>query len=99
MRQDDRTITRDGIKIHHSSDYEGMRKSCILAAKTLDMISDYVAPGISTEELDNICHEFMVSNGAVPATLGSVNVKLAPTLKGGPIILIPCELFSQLRVI
>ena len=31
MRQDDRTITRDGIKIHHSSDYEGMRKSCILA--------------------------------------------------------------------
>ena len=70
MRQDDQTITRDGIKIHHSSDYEGMRKSCILAAKTLDMISDYVAPGISTEELDNICHEFMVSNGAVPATLG-----------------------------
>ena len=70
MKQDDRKITRDGIKIHHSTDYEGMRKSCVLAAETLDMISDYVVPGVSTAELDDICHNFMISNGSVPATLG-----------------------------
>ena len=70
MKQDDRKITRDGIKIHHGIDYDGMRKSCVLAAETLDMIGDYVVPGVTTEELDDICHNFMISNGAVPATLG-----------------------------
>ena len=47
-----------------------MRNSCILAAKTLDMIGEYVVPGISTGELDKICHDFMTSNNAIPATLG-----------------------------
>lgn len=47
-----------------------MRKSCILAAQTLDMIGDYITPGVSTDQLDKICHDFMISNNAVPATLG-----------------------------
>jgi methionyl aminopeptidase len=47
-----------------------MRKSCALAAKTLDMIGCHVVPGISTDALNKLCHDFMVSNNAIPATLG-----------------------------
>ena len=63
-------VNTDGIRIHSKEEFFGMRKSCILAAKTLDMIGDYVVPGISTEKLNEICHDFMTSNNAVPATLG-----------------------------
>ncbi len=47
-----------------------MRRACDLAAKTLDMISEYVSPGVSTSDLDKLCHDFMIENNAVPATLG-----------------------------
>ena len=63
-------VNTDGIRIHSKEEFLGMRKSCVLAAKTLDMIGEYVVPGISTEQLNEICHDFMTSNKAVPATLG-----------------------------
>jgi methionyl aminopeptidase len=47
-----------------------MRKSCALAAKTLDMIGEHVVPGVSTDHLNQLCHDFMVNNDAIPATLG-----------------------------
>ena len=40
-----------------------------LAAETLDMITPHVEPGVTTEELDRICHDFIVDHGAVPAPL------------------------------
>lgn len=46
-----------------------MRAAGRLAADILDMIGDYVAPGITTGELDRICHEAIVKKGAVPAPL------------------------------
>ena len=58
------------IKIHSQKDFEGMRKTGRLAAETLDFITPYVQPGITTEELDKLCHDFIVSHGAVPAPLG-----------------------------
>ena len=70
MMQAERRVTREGIKIHENEDFYGMRKSCNLAAKALDMIVDHVYPGVTTDEIDSICHEFMISNGATPATLG-----------------------------
>ena len=63
-------INKDGIKIHSSKDFEMMRNSCNLAARTLDMINDYVKPGVTTEKLDALIHEFILDNGATPATLG-----------------------------
>lgn len=57
------------ITIHAPSDFEGMRKSGRLAAETLDFITPYVQPGITTEELDQLCHDFIVSHGAIPAPL------------------------------
>ena len=47
-----------------------MKLSCKLAAETLDMIGDYVEPGVSTEKINSLCHDFMLDNGAKPATLG-----------------------------
>jgi methionyl aminopeptidase len=57
------------IKIHTPADFEGMRKAGRLAAETLDFIAPYVEPGVSTGELDRLCHEFQVERGAIPAPL------------------------------
>ena len=49
---------------------ERMRVAGRLAADVLDMISDSVQPGITTEELDRICHDYMVRvQGTIPAPL------------------------------
>ena len=58
------------ITIHAPEDYEGMRAAGQLAAATLDMIAPHVRPGVSTLDLDRLCHDFMRDHGAVPATLG-----------------------------
>jgi methionyl aminopeptidase len=58
------------ITIHSTADFEGMRKAGRLAAQTLDMIAEHVRPGVTTGEIDQLCHDFMVAHGAVPATLG-----------------------------
>jgi methionine aminopeptidase type I len=48
-----------------------MRVAGRLAAEVLDMIGPHVVPGVSTEELDRICHEYIVDvQQAVPAPLG-----------------------------
>jgi methionyl aminopeptidase len=58
------------ITIHKPEDFAGMRRAGKLAAETLDMITAHVRPGISTGEIDKICHDYMVERGAIPATLG-----------------------------
>jgi methionyl aminopeptidase len=64
-------VARSGsIKIHGATAFEGMRKAGILAAETLDYITPFVAPGVTTGELDRLCHEFIVGNDAIPAPLG-----------------------------
>lgn len=57
------------IKIHGADAFEGMRAAGKLAAETLDFITPQVKPGITTEELDRLCHEFILDHGAVPAPL------------------------------
>lgn len=46
-----------------------MREAGRLAAQTLDMIAAHIKPGVSTEELNQICHDFIVSHDAYPAPL------------------------------
>ncbi|MFN6264651.1 MAG: type I methionyl aminopeptidase [Alphaproteobacteria bacterium] len=58
------------ITIHKPEDFTAMRRAGQLAAEALDMITAHVRPGISTGEIDQICHDFMVRRGAIPATLG-----------------------------
>lgn len=61
--------TADGITIHGTDGFAGMRKAGNLAARTLDMVTEHVRPGVTTEELDRLCHEFITKAGAIPAPL------------------------------
>ena len=56
--------------IYDAADYEGMRKAGKVAAECLDYITPYVQVGVTTGELDDLCREFMINKGAVPACLG-----------------------------
>ncbi len=59
-----------GVDLHPLEDFEGMRKAGKLAAQTLDMITPHVVPGVTTDELDKLCYDFITKNGAIPAPLG-----------------------------
>ncbi|MFW7267418.1 type I methionyl aminopeptidase [Gluconacetobacter sp. Hr-1-5] len=58
------------VILHTQEDFAGMRAAGQLAARTLDMIVPHVRAGVTTGELDRVIHEFMIANGATPATLG-----------------------------
>lgn len=57
------------IILHAPEDFAPMRAAGKLAAETLDMIAAHVRPGISTQRLDTICHEFIHDHGAIAAPL------------------------------
>ena len=58
------------VKLHAAPHFEAMRRAGRLAAETLDMIGPHVRVGVSTGELDRICHDYIVARGAIPAPLG-----------------------------
>jgi methionyl aminopeptidase len=49
---------------------DGIRKSSRLAAQTLDYAEKFIEVGVSTEFIDDKIEEFILSNGAIPATKG-----------------------------
>lgn len=49
---------------------ERVRVAARLAAQALELVGQHVAPGVTTDELDAIGHEFLVDHGAYPSTLG-----------------------------
>jgi methionyl aminopeptidase len=58
------------VTIKTPEEQDKMRVAGRLAADVLDMIGDYVKPGITTGELDRICHDFIVQEQeAIPAPL------------------------------
>ncbi len=58
------------VKIKTPEEIGKMRISGQLAAEVLEMIGDYVKPGITTGELDSICHRYIVEEQkAIPAPL------------------------------
>jgi methionyl aminopeptidase len=57
------------ITLHGEEGFEGMRRAGRLAAETLDMITPHVIPGVTTDELDRLCAEFVADHGAVSAPL------------------------------
>jgi methionyl aminopeptidase len=59
-----------GIVIKTAEDIEGMRLAGRLAAEVLDFIAPHIKPGVSTGELDRLCHDYMLeTQGTVPAPL------------------------------
>ncbi len=58
------------ITVKTPEEQDKMRVAGRLAADVLDMIGEHVRPGVSTDELNRICHEYIVDElGAVPAPL------------------------------
>jgi methionyl aminopeptidase len=57
------------VKIHAEADFVKMRLAGKLAAETLDYITPFVKPGVTTDELNTLCHNFITENGAIPAPL------------------------------
>ncbi|MEY4082687.1 MAG: type methionyl aminopeptidase [Pseudomonadota bacterium] len=58
------------VSIKSPQDIEGMRLAGRLASEVLDFIEPHVVPGVTTEKLDQLCHDFMVNvQGTIPAPL------------------------------
>ncbi|MBV8914318.1 MAG: type I methionyl aminopeptidase [Acetobacteraceae bacterium] len=57
------------ITIHTPADFAGMRAAGRLAAETLDYLTPFVKTGVTTAKLDEICHDYILSQGATPAPL------------------------------
>jgi len=58
------------VQIKTPEDIEKMRVAGRLAAEVLDFIGPHVRPGVTTEEIDRLCHDYMVGQqGVVPAPL------------------------------
>jgi methionyl aminopeptidase len=58
------------VTIKTPEEIEKMRVAGRLAAEVLEMIEEHVKPGVSTGELDRICHEYIVNQQqAIPAPL------------------------------
>jgi len=57
------------IKLHGADAFAGMAKAGRLVAEALDLLTDHVKPGVTTEELNTIVFDFAMAHGAVPAPL------------------------------
>src|SRR5688572_23312757 len=57
------------ITIHKPEDYQKMRIAGRMAAETLDMIGEFVKPGVTTNEINQLCHDFIIARNAIPAPL------------------------------
>ena len=49
---------------------ERMRVAGRLAAQAMQVAADAITPGVTTDELDRVAHEFLCDNGGYPSTLG-----------------------------
>jgi methionyl aminopeptidase len=57
------------IRLKNEIEIEGIRRSGIVAVKTLEMVETIIRVGMETEEINVLVHEFTLKNGARPAPL------------------------------
>jgi len=70
VQAQDAATTRTGaIKLHGPEAMTGMRAAGKLAAETLDYITQHVVAGVTTDELNRLCHDFITDRGATAAPL------------------------------
>ena len=55
---------------YSADDIEKIRFAGSIAAKALGEVEKAIAPGVTTDQLDAIAHEYLISHGAYPSTLG-----------------------------
>lgn len=59
-----------GPLVRDADTIEAIRAASRLAAQALQHVGDAVRPGITTDRLDGIGHDFLIEHGAYPSTLG-----------------------------
>src|SRR4051812_24984703 len=59
-----------GSEVKDADTIARMRVACRLAAEARELVGTHVQPGVTTDELDRIGHEFLCDHGAYPSTLG-----------------------------
>lgn len=69
-KRHDGRMTRDGIRIHQTADFAGMRKAGELAARILDDVAAHVYVGQTTGALDDFIRTEVDKAGATSATIG-----------------------------
>jgi methionyl aminopeptidase len=57
------------ISIKSDREIELMRLTCRLAKETMEYIAPFVKVGVNTEELNILCHDFIIANNAIPSPL------------------------------
>jgi methionyl aminopeptidase len=57
------------VPLHDARAFAQMHRAGQLVAEVLDMIDEHVQPGVTTAELDRLCHDFIRDHGAIPAPL------------------------------
>jgi len=60
----------EGTNIYSDEQVELIRESGRIAAGAVEAVGLAIRPGVTTDELDEIAHDFMVERGAYPSTLG-----------------------------
>lgn len=59
-----------GPEVQDAETVERMRVAGRIAAQAMEEAAKHIAPGVTTDELDRVAHEFMLDHGAYPSTLG-----------------------------
>ena len=63
-------MMKSNLTIYPLTDFDGLRQAGRLAADTLDYITDFVEPGVTTGHLDDLLERFMRDHGGIPANIG-----------------------------
>lgn len=58
-----------GIKLKEKKDIEGIRQAGRLVMETIDLVERALAPGMKTEEINTLVHDFTIKKGGIPAPL------------------------------
>ncbi|MFO7640284.1 MAG: type I methionyl aminopeptidase [Candidatus Competibacteraceae bacterium] len=58
-----------GIRLKNAEDVEKIRRAGRLTVETLEMVSEALHAGMTTDEINTLVHAFTIANGAIPAPL------------------------------
>ena len=57
------------IRLKEKGEIQKIKRAGRLVLKTLDLVETQIKPGIKTDEINTLAHEFTIKNGAIPAPL------------------------------
>jgi methionyl aminopeptidase len=69
VRDKDLYYKKYKISLKEAQDIEGVRRAGALVVKTLDMVESHIQPGISTDSINSLVHDYTLAHGATPAPL------------------------------